>query len=129
MWGMAQSERNSSNFSIANHHATKRVIRLKRLLTSDMRAHLLCYLVVTALSSHDLTKMWRVEHLVESNRIWLKRNRMLASWLERIMLGQLAMKLAREHIRGERLSAKIDVEMLFSSEMRLNYESPLVSHI
>ena len=67
--------------------------------------------------------------MVESNRIWLTRNRATASWLEHIMLGQLAMKLAREHVRGERISNQVDVKMLFTGEMGLNFESPLVGHI
>ena len=80
-----------------------KVIRLKRPLTPDMRTHLLCYLVASALCSHALTKNWRVEHMVESNRIWLTRNRSTATWLERVMLGQLAMRLAREHLSEEPL--------------------------
>ena len=94
-----------------------------------MRTHLLCYLVASALCSHALTKIWRVEHMVESNRIWLTRNRATASWLERIMLGQLAMKLAREHICEERVSNQVDAKMLFTGEMELNYQNPLVGRI
>jgi hypothetical protein len=56
-------------------------------------------------------------------------NRATASWLERIMLGQLALKLAREHICEERVPNQVDAKMLFTSEMRLNYQSPLVGRI
>jgi hypothetical protein len=57
------------------------------------RIHLLCYLVTSALASHALTKTWRVDHVVESARIWLVRNRISASWLDRLMLGQMALKV------------------------------------
>ena len=67
--------------------------------------------------------------MVESNRIWLTRNRAAASWLERIMLGQLAMKLAREHICEERVSNQVDAKMVFTGEMELNYQSLLVGRI
>ena len=67
--------------------------------------------------------------MVESNRIWLTRNRATASWLERIMLGQLAMKLAREHTCEERGSNQVDAKMLFTGELGLNYKSPLVERI
>jgi hypothetical protein len=43
-------------------------------LVTDARTHLLCYLVASALASYALTKSWRIDHMVESARIWLARN-------------------------------------------------------
>ncbi len=93
------------------------------------RTHLLCYLVTSALASHALTKTWRVEHVVESTRIWLARNMMSASWLDRVMLGQTALKLSREHLADSRAVRQSDALTLFTSELTLNYQSPLVGQI
>jgi hypothetical protein len=101
----------------------------KRSLDSAARTHLLCYLVVSALASHALTKTWRVEHVVESVRIWLARNSKSASWLDRLMLGQLALKLSREHLIAFDAVRQSDALTLFTKELGLNYQSPLVGHI
>jgi hypothetical protein len=100
-----------------------------QLLASDTRAHLLCYLVASALASHAFTQSWRVEHVVESARIWLTRNRIAMSWLERVILGQLALRLSREHIAATKSVPHAAVAVLFTDEMKLNYESPLVKQI
>jgi hypothetical protein len=76
-----------------------------------------------------LTKTWRVEHIVESARIWLARNMMSASWLERLMLGQMALKLSREHLIASHAVRQSDALTLFTNELTLNYQSPLVGHI
>jgi len=93
------------------------------------RTHLLCYLVASALASYALTKTWRVEHVVESARIWLARNMKSASWLERLMLGQMALKLSREHLAASHAVRQSDALTLFANELTLNYQSPLVGHI
>jgi hypothetical protein len=76
-----------------------------------------------------LTKTWRVEHVVESARIWLTRNMMSASWLDRLMIGQMALKLSREHLSASHAVRQSDVLMLFTNELTLNYQSPLVRQI
>ncbi len=91
--------------------------------------YLLCYLVTSALASHALTKTWCVEHVVESARIWLARNRMWASWLDRVMLGQLSLKLSREHLSASHAVRQSDALSLFANELTVNYQSPLVGHI
>ena len=101
----------------------------KRSLDSTARTHLLCYLVASALATHSLTKTWRVEHIVESVRIWLARNRMSASWLDRLMLVQLALKLSREHLAASGGVRQSDAFALFTNELGLNYQSPLVGRI
>jgi hypothetical protein len=96
---------------------------------SDTRTHLLCYLVASALASHAFTQCWRVEHVVESARIWLARNRIAMSWLERVILGQLALRLSREHLAATKAVPHAKVAILFADEMKLNYRSPLVTEI
>jgi hypothetical protein len=76
-----------------------------------------------------LTKTWRVDHVVESARIWSARNKMSASWLDRLMLGQMALKLSREHLTGLHAVRQSDVLTLFTNELTLNYQNPLVGHI
>jgi hypothetical protein len=70
-----------------------------------------------------------VEHVVESARIWLARNKISASWLDRLMLGQLALKLSREHLTASNTVRQSDALSLFTNELALNYQSPLVGHI
>ena len=103
--------------------------RPRQSISPAARTHLLCYLVTSALASHALTKTWRVEHVVESARIWLARNMMSASWFDRLMLGQLALKLCREHLSASRAVRQSDVPTLFTNELTLNYQNPLVGHI
>jgi hypothetical protein len=103
--------------------------RPRQSISSAARTHLLCYLVASALASHALTKTWRVDHLVESSRIWLARNRMSADWLDRLMLGQMALKLSREHLTAPHAVRQLDALTLFTSELTLNYQSLLVEHI
>jgi hypothetical protein len=67
---------------------------------SGARADLLCFLVATVAASYALTKEWRVDHVVESCRIWLKRNVVKMDWLDRIRIGQLALKIARRDLKG-----------------------------
>jgi hypothetical protein len=103
--------------------------RPRQSISPAARTHLLCYLVSSALASHALTKTWRVDHVVESARIWLARNMMSASWLDRLMLGQMALKLSREHLAASHAVRQSDALMLFTNELTLNYQSPLVGHI
>jgi hypothetical protein len=61
--------------------------------------------------------------------MWLARNMMSASWLDRLMLGQMALKLSREHLSASRAVRQSDVLTLFTNELTLNYQSPLVGRI
>jgi hypothetical protein len=101
----------------------------RQSISPAARTHLLCYLVATVLASHALTKTWRVEHVVESARIWLARNMMSASWLDRLMLGQMALKLSSEQLSASSAVRQADVLTLFTNELTLNYQSALVGHI
>jgi len=54
---------------------------------------------------------------------------MSASWLDRVMLGQLALKLSREHLSASHSVRQSDALTLFTNELTLNYQSPLVGQI
>ncbi|WP_250519212.1 hypothetical protein [Caballeronia sp. ATUFL_M1_KS5A] len=91
------------------------------------RADLLCFLVATAAASHALTYKWRIDHLVESCRIWLKRNIVSMEWLDRVLLGQLALKIAKRQLKGAGIAVRqSDVQALFTDEMMLNPASAVV---
>jgi hypothetical protein len=103
--------------------------RPQQSISPAARTHLLRYLVTSALASHALTRTWRVDHVVKSARIWLARNMMSAGWLDRLMLGQMALKLSREHLTGVHAVRQSDVHALFTNELTLNYQNLLVRHI
>lgn len=91
------------------------------------RADLLCFLVATVAASYALTQEWRVDHVVESCRIWLKRNLVTMNWLDRILTGQLALKIARRDLKRAGIAVRqSDVQVLFTGEMGLNHESTVV---
>ncbi|MGB8355893.1 MAG: hypothetical protein WCD79_18490 [Chthoniobacteraceae bacterium] len=56
-------------------------------------------------------------------------NMMSADWLDRLMLGQMALKLSGEHVTGVHAVRQSDVLALFTNELTLNYQNPLVGHI
>ncbi|WP_250528287.1 hypothetical protein [Caballeronia sp. GAWG2-1] len=91
------------------------------------RADLLCFLVATVAASYALTHEWRVDHVVESCRIWLKRNLVTMDWLARIRIGQLALKIARRDLKGAGIAVRqADVQTLFTDGMGLNHASTVV---
>ncbi|GAB5098486.1 hypothetical protein YK56LOC_42030 [Caballeronia sp. HLA56] len=91
------------------------------------RADLLCFLVATVAASYALTREWRVDHVVESGRIWLKRNLVSMHWLERVRIGQLALKIARRDLKGAGIAVRqADVQALFNGDMGLNHASTVV---
>ena len=59
----------------------------------------------------------------------LARNMMSASWLDRLMLGQMALKLSREYLTASRAVRQWDALTLFTNELSLNYQYSLVGHI
>jgi hypothetical protein len=94
---------------------------------SDARAELLCFLVATAAASHSLTYEWRVDHLVESCRIRLRRNQLWMDWLERVRLGRLALKIARRDLKGAGIAVRqSNVHALFTGDMQLNYSCTVI---
>lgn len=94
---------------------------------SGARADLLCFLVATVAASHSLTCEWRIDHLVESCRIWLARNLVTMDWLDRVQLGQLALTIARRDLKSAGISVRqCDVRALFTGDMGLNRSSTVV---
>jgi hypothetical protein len=91
------------------------------------RADLLCFLVATVAASHTLTREWRIGHLVGSLRIWLARNAVSMEWLDRVLLGQLALKIAKRELKDAGIAVRqSDVQALFTGEMTLNHGSTAV---
>ena len=91
------------------------------------RAELLCFLVATAAASRTLTHEWRVDHVVESCRIWLAQHAVVMYWLERVKIGQLALQVARRDLRRAGITVRqSDVQVLFTGEMILNHSSTVV---
>ena len=98
-------------FASPSPESESNIPRPRSSISPAARTHLLCYLVTSALASYALTKTWRVDHVVESARIWLVRNRMSASWLDRLMLGQMALKLSREHLTASHAVCQSDAHI------------------
>jgi hypothetical protein len=94
---------------------------------SGAREHLLCYLVATVAASHSLTREWRIDHLVECCRVWPTRNLVRMDWLERVQMGQLALKIARRDLKSAGIAVRqSDVQALFTGDMGLNHSSTVV---
>src|ERR1700680_316779 len=99
-------------------------------LEPESQANLLCFLVATVAASYSLTNEWRVDHVVESCRIWLARNRVALPWLKRVTLGQLALRIARRDLRAAGIAVRqSNVQSMFANEMGINTASTLVQRI
>jgi hypothetical protein len=99
-------------------------------LMPEARADLLCYLVATAAATHSLTSDWRVDHVVISCRSWLGRHALALPWLERVRMGQLALRIARRDLRSAGIAVRqADVQALFTGDMRLNTASTVVQRM
>ncbi|WP_168794436.1 hypothetical protein [Paraburkholderia aromaticivorans] len=96
----------------------------------DIRAELLCYLVVAQLVAMARTSAWlRTDHLVESGRIWCKANRVRSDWQERVSLGQIAVELAPQVMESSGLTKEQSLVPLFVDGWMLDYASPVVCGI
>jgi hypothetical protein len=99
-------------------------------LLPDGRADLLCFLVATAAASYALTQEWRVDHVVQNCRSWLARRAVTMHWLERLRLGQLALKIAEKDLLKAGVAVRLSsVQALFTEEMGLNYSSTMVQRM
>jgi hypothetical protein len=97
---------------------------------SEAHQDLLCFLVATVAASYALTRDWRVDHVVESCRLWLRRNGVVLSWLQRVRLGQLAFRIARRDLRRAGIAVRqAHVQSLFTADMALNMSSTLVQRM
>ncbi|MFM0741082.1 hypothetical protein PQQ51_27890 [Paraburkholderia xenovorans] len=91
------------------------------------RPELLCFLVAIAAASYALTEEWRVDHVVECCRRWLDKNRVTMHWLDRVRIGQLALKIARKDLLEAGVAVRLSsVNALFTDEMELNGASTMV---
>ena len=99
-------------------------------LLPDAHADLLCYLVAAAVATYSLTGDWRVDRVVISCRSWLSSNRLSLPWLDRVRLGQLALKIARRDLRASGIASKqADVQGFFTRDMKLNSGSMVVQRM
>ncbi|QCP54241.1 hypothetical protein FAZ95_35310 [Trinickia violacea] len=96
----------------------------------DGRADLLCFLVATAAASYALTQEWRVDHVVANGRAWLARHLVSMDWLERVEIGQLALKIAERELLTAGIAVRLSsVQALFTDEMGLNYSSTMIQRM
>ena len=94
------------------------------------RPDLLCFLVAIAAASYALTNEWRVDHVVECCRQWLKKNELQMNWLDRVRIGQLALKIAAKDLLEAGVAVRLSsVNALFTSEMELNESSTMVQRM
>jgi hypothetical protein len=94
------------------------------------RAELLCFLVAIAAASYALNQEWRVDHVVECCRRWLTKNQLKMHWLERVRMGQLALKIASKDLLEAGVAVRLSsVQALFTDEMELNGSSTMVQRM
>ena len=94
------------------------------------RPELLCFLVAIAAASFALTEEWRVDHVVECCRKWLSRNHATMHWLDRVLIGQLALRIASRDLKNAGVAVRLSsVQALFTSEMELNGASTMVQRM
>jgi hypothetical protein len=99
-------------------------------LEPESQTNLLCYLVAMVAASYSLTNEWRVDHMVESCRIWLARNRVALPRMKRVTLGQLALQIARRDLHAAGIAVRqSNVQSMFTNEMGINTASTLVQRI
>jgi hypothetical protein len=94
------------------------------------RPDLLCYLVAIAAASYALTQEWRVDQVVECCRGWLAKNQLAMHWLDRVRIGQLALKIASKDLLKAGVAVRLSsVQALFTSEMELNSASTMLQRM
>ena len=94
------------------------------------RPDLLCFLVAIAAASYALTNEWRVDHVVQCCRQWLEKNQLRMDWLDRVRIGQLALKIASKDLLEAGVAVRLSsVNLLFTDEMELNEASTMVQRM
>jgi hypothetical protein len=97
---------------------------------TSARPELLCFLVAIAAASYALTQDWRVDHVVGCCRQWLDKNHVTMHWLDRVRLGQLALKIASRDLLNAGVAVRLSsVNALFTSELELNEASTMVQRM
>ncbi|MDE1179363.1 hypothetical protein [Paraburkholderia sp.] len=94
---------------------------------SSARPDLLCFLVAIAAASYALSGEWRVDHVVQCCRAWLVKAHVKMHWLDRVRIGQLALKIASQDLLDAGVAVRLSsVQALFTSELELNEASTMV---
>ena len=97
---------------------------------TSARPELLCFLVAIAAASYALTQEWRVDHIVECCRRWLKKNGLTMYWLDRVQIGQFALQIASRDLMDAGIAVRLSsVQALFTSDMELNGASTMVQRM
>lgn len=95
--------------------------------TTSARPDLLCFLVAVAAASYALTGDWRVDHVVKCCRDWLSKNDVTMNWLDRVRIGQYALKIASQDLLDAGIAVRLhSVQALFTDKMELNEASTMV---
>jgi len=94
----------------------------------ELKAELLCFLTLSEIAAFRTRGAWlRVDHLVESTRIWLRRHDHHADWRLRIKLSRMAADLACRLVKADDIAhGRRDVVGFFTSDMQINFASPQV---
>jgi hypothetical protein len=94
----------------------------------ELKAELLCFLTLSEIVAFRTGGAWlRVDHLVESTRIWLRRHDHHADWHLRIKLSRMAADLACQLVKADDIAhGRRDAYGFFTSDMQINFASPQV---
>lgn len=96
----------------------------------NARPELLCFLVAIAAASYALSNEWRVDHVVQCCRDWLRKNDARMDWLDRVRIGQLALKIASKDLLEAGVAVRLSsVNVLFTDDMELNEASTMVQRM
>jgi hypothetical protein len=97
---------------------------------NSARPDLLCFLVAIAAASYALTQEWRVDHVVQCCREWLRKHGVAMHWLDRVRIGQLALKIASRDLMDAGIAVRLSsVQALFTGDMELNEASTMVQRM
>lgn len=108
----------------------RKMMKREFIEPASARPDLLCFLVAIAAASHALNQEWRVDHVVECCRQWLQKNHMTMHWLDRVRIGQLALKIASRDLLDAGIAVRLSsVSALFTNEMNLNEASTMVQRM
>jgi hypothetical protein len=71
-----------------------------------------------------------MDHVVQWCRQWLQKNQLTMHWLDRVRIGQLALKIASKDLLDAGVAVRLSsVQALFTSEMELNGASTMVQRM
>jgi hypothetical protein len=93
-----------------------------------IEAELVCFLTLSEIFAFRSEGEWlRIDHLVESTRIWLRRHNRFADWRVRVRLSRTAVDLAHQLVDTDNPAVtRAEVRRYFTREMEINFASPRV---